>query len=97
MYINYAKWLTGLRGRNMSINEEPIKQDSLYRNPRVLVLALDAMLIMLGFGIVAPSMAFYLIALEGGLTQPPGPGYIVPAEVRPQFSLFCLPDGRYHQ
>ncbi len=87
MYINYAKWLTGLRGRNMSINEEPIKQESLYRNPRVLVLALDAMLIMLGFGIVAPSMAFYLIALEGGLTQPPGPGYIVPAEVVASFSL----------
>ncbi|MCK4567623.1 MAG: MFS transporter [Candidatus Thorarchaeota archaeon] len=71
----------------MSINEEPIKQESLYRNPRVLVLALDAMLIMLGFGIVAPSMAFYLIALEGGLTQPPGPGYIVPAEVVASFSL----------
>jgi MFS family permease len=71
----------------MSITEEPIKQESLYRNPRVLVLALDAMLIMLGFGIVAPSMAFYLIALEGGLTQPPGPGYIVPAEVVASFSL----------
>ncbi len=87
MYINCAKWLTELRGRTMSITEEPIKQESLYRNPRVLVLALDAMLIMLGFGIVAPSMAFYLIALEGGLTQPPGPGYIVPAEVVASFSI----------
>ncbi len=87
MYINCAKWLTELRGTTMSISEEPIKQDSLYRNPRVLVLAFDAMLIMLGFGIVAPSMAFYLIALEGGLTQPPGPGYIVPAEVVASFSL----------
>ena len=71
----------------MSVNEEPIKQESLYRNPRVLVLAFDAMLIMLGFGIVAPSMAFYLIALEGGLTQPPGPGYIVPTEIVASFSL----------
>ncbi len=60
---------------------------SLYRNPRVLVLGIDAMLIMLGFGIVAPSMSYYLIALEGGLTQPPGPGYIVPPEVVAEFSL----------
>ena len=87
MYISCAILLTELRGRKVSINEEPIRQDSLYRNPRVLVLAFDAMLIMLGFGIVAPSMAFYLIALEGGLTQPPGPGYIVPAEVVASFSL----------
>ena len=71
----------------MSVSEEPIKQERLYRNPRVLVLALDAMLIMLGFGIVAPSMSFYLIALEGGLTQPPGPGYIVPADVVASFSV----------
>ncbi len=60
---------------------------SLYTNPRVMVIALDAMLIMLGFGIVSPSMSFYLIALEGGLDQPPGPDYIVPAEVVAQFSL----------
>ncbi|MHA1770991.1 MAG: MFS transporter, partial [Candidatus Thorarchaeota archaeon] len=65
---------------------EPEKK-SLYTNPRVMVLALNAMLIMLGFGIIAPSMAFYLIALEGGLTQPPGPGYMVPAEVVAQFSF----------
>ncbi|MCF2136333.1 MAG: MFS transporter [Candidatus Thorarchaeota archaeon] len=65
---------------------EPEKK-SLYTNPRVMVLALNAMLIMLGFGIIAPSMAFYLIALEGGLTQPPGPGYIVPPEVVAQFSF----------
>jgi DHA1 family multidrug resistance protein-like MFS transporter len=71
----------------MTLSEEPVKQERLYRNPRVLVLAFDAMLIMLGFGIVAPSMAYYLIALEGGLTQPPGPGYIVPAEVVASFSL----------
>jgi len=87
MYISCAILLTELRGRKLAINEEPIKQESLYRNPRVLILAFDAMLIMLGFGIVAPSMAFYLIALEGGLTQPPGPGYIVPAEVVASFSL----------
>jgi len=67
--------------------KEPIKQERLYRNPRVLILAIDAMLIMLGFGIVAPSMSYYLIALEGGLTQPPGPGYIIPAEVVASFSL----------
>ncbi len=71
----------------MTISEESIRQERLYRNPRVLVLALDAALIMLGFGIVAPSMSYYLIALEGGLTQPPGPGYIVPAEVVASFSL----------
>ena len=71
----------------MAIDGQPIRQERLYRNPRVLVLALDAMLIMLGFGIVAPSMAYYLIALEGGLTQPPGPGYIVPPEVVASFSL----------
>ena len=64
-----------------------IKKDSLYRNPRVLVLAIDAMLIMLGFGIVAPSMSYYLIALEGGLTQAPGPGYIVPPEVVASYSV----------
>ena len=63
------------------------KKDSLYRNPRVIVLAIDAMLIMLGFGIVAPSMSYYLIALEGGLTQPPGPGYIVPPDVVASYSL----------
>ncbi|TFH03061.1 MAG: MFS transporter, partial [Candidatus Thorarchaeota archaeon] len=71
----------------MAITEQPIKQERLYRNPRVLILSIDAMLIMLGFGIVAPSMSYYLIALEGGLTQPPGPGYIVPAEVVASFSL----------
>jgi MFS family permease len=71
----------------MAISENPVKQERLYRNPRVLILAVDAMLIMLGFGIVAPSMSYYLIALEGGLTQPPGPGYIVPPEVVASFSL----------
>lgn len=71
----------------MAIDEQPMREERLYRNPRVLVLALDAMLIMLGFGIVAPSMSYYLIALEGGLTQPPGPGYIVPAEIVASFSL----------
>ncbi|MGY5880162.1 MAG: hypothetical protein RTV31_07925, partial [Candidatus Thorarchaeota archaeon] len=71
----------------MAITEEPVKQERLYRNPRVLVLALDAMLISLGFGIVAPSMSYFLIALEGGLTQPPGPGYIIPAEIVASFSL----------
>jgi len=87
MYINGVKRLGGLRGTTMSVTEEPIKQERLYRNPRVLVLALDAMLISLGFGIVAPSMSYFLIALEGGLTQPPGPGFIVPAEVVASFSL----------
>jgi MFS family permease len=71
----------------MSSNPETIRKMSLYRNPRVLVLGIDALLIMLGFGIVAPSMSYYLIALEGGLTQPPGPGYIVPPEVVAEFSL----------
>jgi len=71
----------------MTITDKPVKQERLYRNPRVLVLTLDAMLISLGFGLVAPSMAYFLIALEGGLTQPPGPGYIVPAEVVASFSL----------
>ncbi len=71
----------------MATDASAIRQERLYRNPRVLILAIDAMLIMLGFGIVAPSMAYYLIALEGGLTQPPGPGYIVPAEVVASFSL----------
>ncbi len=61
--------------------------DSLYLNPRVMVLAINALLVMLGFGIVAPSMALYLIALEGGLTQPPAAGYTVPAEVVAQFSF----------
>ncbi len=64
-----------------------ISQNKLYTNPRVMILAIDAMLIMLGFGIVAPSMAFYLIALEGGLTQAPGPDYIVPDTVVAEFSL----------
>jgi MFS family permease len=71
----------------MLSNSETTRKTSLYRNPRVLVLGIDAMLIMLGFGIVAPSMSYYLIALEGGLTQPPGPGYIVPPEVVAEFSL----------
>lgn len=71
----------------MAIPDNTNIGQSLYRNPRVLVIALDAMLIMLGFGIVAPSMSYYLIALEGGLTQPPGPGYIVPPEVVASFSL----------
>lgn len=71
----------------MSSSTETIRRTSLYRNPRVLVLGIDALLIMLGFGIVAPSMSYYLIALEGGLTQPPGPGYIVPPEVVAEFSL----------
>jgi DHA1 family multidrug resistance protein-like MFS transporter len=71
----------------MSSSSKTTRKTSLYRNPRVLVLGIDAMLIMLGFGIVAPSMSYYLIALEGGLTQPPGPGYIVPPEVVAEFSL----------
>ncbi len=32
-------------------------------------------------------MSFYLIALEGGLEQPPGPGYVVPPEVVAEFSV----------
>ncbi|RDE14007.1 MAG: hypothetical protein C4K48_06750 [Candidatus Thorarchaeota archaeon] len=71
----------------MSCTAETARSPSLYRNPRVLVLGINAMLIMLGFGVVAPSMAYYLIALEGGLTEPPGPSYIVPAEVVAEFSL----------
>ncbi|TFG11615.1 MFS transporter [Candidatus Thorarchaeota archaeon] len=63
------------------------KKAKLYRNPKVMVLALNAMLVMLGFGLVGPSLSFYLIALEGGLTQPPGPGYTVPNEVVAQYSV----------
>ncbi|MFW9850300.1 MAG: MFS transporter [Candidatus Thorarchaeota archaeon] len=64
-----------------------VETSKLYTNPRVMIIAIDALLIMLGFGIVAPSMAFYLIALEGGLSQAPGPDYIVPDTVVAQFSL----------
>lgn len=71
----------------MADRSDARKQKKLYTNPRVMIIAIDAMLIMLGFGIVAPSMAFYLIALEGGLTQPPGPDYIVPDAVVAQFSI----------
>ena len=71
----------------MADGSDARKQKKLYTNPRVMIIAIDAMLIMLGFGIVAPSMAFYLIALEGGLTQPPGPDYIVPDAVVAQFSI----------
>ena len=59
----------------------------LYTNPRVLVLLLDALLVTLGFGIVAPSLSFYLIALEGGLTEPPGPGHTVPDTVVAEYSM----------
>jgi MFS family permease len=67
----------------------PVLQETrkLYTNPRVMIIAIDAMLIMLGFGIVAPSMSFYLIALEGGLAQPPGPGYIVSEDVVAEFAI----------
>ena len=67
----------------------PVLQDTrkLYTNPRVMIIAIDAMLIMLGFGIVAPSMSFYLIALEGGLAQPPGPGYIVSEQIVAEFAI----------
>ncbi len=58
---------------------------SLYKDIRVLILAIDAMLMMTGFGIVGPSMSFYLIALEGGITEPPGPGETLPREVVAQF------------
>ncbi len=44
---------------------------SLYLNPQVMVLAIDAMLVMLGFGLISPSLSFYLIALEGGIDEPP--------------------------
>ncbi|MFO7835331.1 MAG: MFS transporter [Candidatus Thorarchaeota archaeon] len=60
---------------------------SLYLNPQVMVLAIDAMLVMLGFGLISPSLSFYLIALEGGIDEPPGPGYMVPPEVVAEFSL----------
>ncbi len=60
---------------------------SLYRNLKVVIIAFDAMTIMLGFGIVSPSLSYYLIALEGGITQPPGPGYIVPPEIVASFSV----------
>ncbi|MBD3406511.1 MAG: MFS transporter [Candidatus Lokiarchaeota archaeon] len=63
------------------------KTEKLYTNPKVLIIAIDAMLIMLGFGIIAPSMSFYLFALEGQLTQPPGPDYIIPPEIVAEFSL----------
>ncbi|NWF95951.1 MAG: MFS transporter [Candidatus Thorarchaeota archaeon] len=69
------------------MKEVDSQNSPLYTNARVIVICLDAMLIMLGFGIIAPSMAFYLIALEGGLTQPPGPGYVVPGEVVAEFSV----------
>ncbi len=63
------------------------RTEKLYKNPKVMILALNAMLVMLGFGLVAPSLSFYLIALEGGLTQPPGPGYTVPNDVVAQYSV----------
>ncbi len=68
---------------------EPIHltgKSSLYRDLRVIILAIDAMLMMTGFGIVGPSMSFYLIALEGGITEPPGPNYMVPRETVAQFA-----------
>ncbi|MEM2141800.1 MAG: MFS transporter [Candidatus Thorarchaeota archaeon] len=61
--------------------------EKLYTNPRVLVLSLDAMLVMIGFGIIAPSMAFYLLALEGALSEPPSPDYVVPDETTAQFAV----------
>jgi len=70
------------------MSQEPeSRQGRLYTDPRVLVLSVDALLVQLGFGVIAPSMAFYLIALEGGLTEPPGPGYVVPAETVAQFAV----------
>jgi len=71
----------------MHSESAPTKKPRLYTNPKVMVLALNAMLVMLGFGLVGPSLSFYLIALEGGLTQPPGPGYTVPNEVVAQYSV----------
>ncbi|MGY5876871.1 MAG: MFS transporter, partial [Candidatus Thorarchaeota archaeon] len=59
----------------------------LYTNPRVLVLILDAFLVTLGFGMVAPSLSFYLMALEGGITEPPGANHVVPESVVAEFSL----------
>jgi MFS family permease len=71
----------------MNLDFLPESKKSLYLNPRVMVLAIDAMLVMLGFGLISPSLSFYLIALEGGIDEPPGPGYMVPPEVVAEFSL----------
>ncbi len=86
VYINHETW-GAAEGPKVVIDQAEHDKKSLYRNPRVMVLAISALLIMLGFGIIAPSMAFYLIALEGGLTEPPGPNYMVPPEVVAQFSF----------
>ncbi len=71
----------------LSGQEDRIKKPRLYTNPSVLIISFNSLIISAAFGIIQPSLAFYLLALEGAITQPPGPGYIIPEETVAQFAV----------
>jgi len=68
-------------------NEPANKKKSLYTNPVVLVICINAFVVSIGFGIVQPILSFFLLALEGELTETPGPDYEIPAEVVAEFAV----------
>ena len=63
------------------------KKSRLYTNPGVLIIAFNSMAVSIAFGIIQPSLAFYLLALEGAITEPPGPGYTIPEEAVASFAV----------
>ncbi len=67
--------------------EKPPKKSRLYTNPTVLLLCISSFVISLGFGLAVPILPFFLLALEGEITQPPGPGYIVSEEAVAEFAF----------
>ncbi len=71
----------------LSSQKDPSIKSRLYTNPGVLIIAFNLMAVSIAFGIIQPSLAFYLLALEGTITQPPGPGYTIPEEAVASFAI----------
>jgi len=60
---------------------KPAKKARFYTNPGILILCINTFVVALGFGLAQPILPFFLLALEGEIDQPPGPDYVIPAEV----------------
>ena len=63
------------------------KKDRLYTNPSVLILCFNSFVVALGFGLVQPMLAFYLLALEGAISEPPSSDYMVSDAALAEFAV----------
>lgn len=72
---------------NTDSGERVTKKQSLYTNPVVIVICINAFVVSIGFGIVQPILYFFLLALEGEITEPPGPNYEIPTEVVAEYAI----------